>query len=151
MTKRLCALRHYAYNGGHRSACGLVKRAVLAPPEGWRTWGPVTCKHCLRYKDAIDVEELRDAIDEHGEEALAGRLCIFYDDRLYPLVMIDDELMIRVRLHCTGCKERSITVYIGYGAPGWCYAYSKNGTYRADLRNQEYVCKECSKPKEASL
>lgn len=134
---------HYSANG-HTTVCGHNIRKHFRP-WAFRTWGPVTCKRCLRYKDAIDVEELQDAIEEHGEEALAGKMCIGYDDRLYPLVLAPSgALRIRVRLHCTGCKERSITVYIGYGAPDWCYAHSKKGQYLGDLRNQEYVCKECS-------
>lgn len=60
---------HYSANG-HTTVCGHNIRKHFRP-WAFRTWGPVTCKRCLRYKDAIDVEELQDAIEEHGEEALA--------------------------------------------------------------------------------
>lgn len=70
------------------------------------------------------------------------------------LVKMRDGYGIRVRLPCgtEGCKGR-ITVYARPGCHNgaFCYVYSKEGEYLADLRNQWFKCTKCKSRKRRKL
>ena len=93
-----------------------------------------------------DVEELDELLNDGVDPAnLAGRWVTYYDDEPHQLTLLSSGVLaIRVRLSCMVCKVKKMTVYVGSGAPGWCYAYNRRGEYLCDLRSMGLVCAACS-------
>lgn len=88
----------------------------------------------------LDIEDVADDVDLK----LAGRFCTWYDEQRGQFALVTGRLRLRVRLHCARCKRAGLTVFVGLGAPGWCYAWNRHGEFLADLREREFVCAACA-------
>lgn len=101
-------------------------------------------------KQIYDVDELDNIIDalvDNGVslDILVGSKVIWHDEHKSPIVAHGSGIAIQKRLYCHRCGKRGTTVYLSGGMHrgAWCYAYNKRGQYRANLRDQDYVCQEC--------
>lgn len=98
--------------------------------------------------DPIDVDDLNDVLGKWGT-LLAGYTVIWNGEDTGILKFVDTAPVIEMPLKCADCGCVSEPFHIREGAPGWCYAYSLEGQLLADLRNQEWVCEECTEKRTA--
>lgn len=99
--------------------------------------------------DPIDVDELNGALRKWGT-LLANHQVIWDAGNTGVLKFVNTVPVIELPLKCATCGQISEPFHIRQGAPGWCYVYSQQGQYLADLRNQELVCGECSSKRAAA-
>lgn len=96
-----------------------------------------------------DVEEIEYLLDDEelSVDDLTTSKVTFYDDKEYPVTVIDGEPFIMVDFECAKCGRNPLVFLVGRGAPGWCYIHDMDGHYLGDLRNQEYICSDCNRSK----
>jgi hypothetical protein len=101
-------------------------------------------------KDTYDVEELDDVLDELTQagishHVLVSKKVVYHNDCVYTLVAHGETIAIKRRVHCNYCNKRGSTLYFKSGLHNgaFCYAFNKRGQYKANFRDQVYVCNEC--------
>lgn len=102
----------------------------------------------LAENNTVDNIWIGDAIRYEGFEAgdFVGYKLRFDDNQdgvSYPMRLINNRLVAPLVYDCARCKENPITIFVGEGAPGWCYAIDFAGEVYADFRDQEYRCSVC--------
>jgi hypothetical protein len=95
----------------------------------------------------IDLNTLDDLLD--GEDSLDQVLGRYADwhGQPFPIVSMLESLAIRASIACARCHGNPMTLFMRSGLHNgaFCYAYDAQGTYQANLRDQEYVCARCER------
>jgi hypothetical protein len=67
----------------------------------------------------------------------------------FPIVPMLQTLAIRISLPCSKCHSNPVTLFMRSGLHNgaFCYAHDGKGTYKANLRDQNYTCDHCDQAK----
>jgi hypothetical protein len=96
--------------------------------------------------EPIDLTLLDELLDVDVDPALlVGKIADWHGDP-FPIVQLaDNRIAIQVELTCARCHTNKTTAYVcsGLHSGAFCYVFSYEGEYQANLRDQEYVCEAC--------
>jgi hypothetical protein len=96
--------------------------------------------------EPIDLGLLDELLDvDVDPAALVGKTADWHGEN-FPIVQLaNGRIAIQVSLLCAACNEARTTVYVGSGlhSGAFCYVFSFEGEYQANLRDQEYICETC--------
>jgi hypothetical protein len=93
----------------------------------------------------VDLKVLDDLLaSEDSLEHVFGRYADWHGHP-FPIVPMLETLAIRISLLCSRCKRNPMTLFMRSGLHNgaFCYGYDFQGTYQANLRDQEYTCTRC--------
>lgn len=80
-------------------------------------------------------------------DALVGRYCWWHNGELLPIVLLSSgQPVLKMWLACTSCgkaDDEEVFLASGLHHGAWCYVVDAGGHYRANLRDQVYVCEAC--------
>ncbi len=102
----------------------------------------VRCQQCI-FEQTYDPREVPEWLQPPA--LVVGKIADWHGDP-FPIVQLaDNSIAIEIELTCTRCHTEKTTVYVGSGlhSGAFCYVFSYEGEYQANLRDQEYVCDAC--------
>lgn len=101
--------------------------------------------------EPIDLNLLDELLDAGVDpDAVVGKLADWHGEE-FPIVQLADKrIAIQIALTCSECHANPITAYVcsGLHSGAFCYAYSFEGDYEANLRDQVYICEACGQKRE---
>jgi hypothetical protein len=139
---------------------GALTRSKHTPGQ---TVNDLRCSSCY-YNDThpnaslLELGELEHLLAEAGEapepaffDQFVGRLVDWHGTPVC-ICLIKGVIRLEHEVVCT-CGKAGPTIYLGPGIHdgAWPYAYDGEGTYLANLRDDEYVCETCLPQHQAAL
>lgn len=95
----------------------------------------------------LDLNALDKWLDDAPPpQTLAGLHVDWHGQVARTRLLANQRLVIDVQLTCARCQQATTVVPVmsGLHMGAFCYVCNENGDFEADLRDQEWVCNECT-------
>ncbi len=81
---------------------------------------------------------------------LVGKIADWHGDPVRIVQLGDGRIALEVELTCNTCHTEKTLAYVGSGLHegAFCYVFSYEGKFEADLRNDVFICEQCEREKQ---